>query len=60
MSPKWVPQMADHVEVLKGIGKYPGVSYPVLVPNMKGLEAAVSVIISSILELYIATVYIFL
>lgn len=40
VSPKWVPQMADHTEVLKGIDKRPGVSYPVLVPNMKGLEAA--------------------
>lgn len=43
VSPKWVPQMADHTEVLKGIDKHPGISYPVLVPNMKGLEAAVSI-----------------
>lgn len=42
MSPKWVPQMADHKEVLQGITKFPGVCYPVLVPNVKGLEAAVS------------------
>jgi len=34
--------MADHSEVLKGIIKKPGVSYPVLVPNLKGFEAAVS------------------
>jgi hydroxymethylglutaryl-CoA lyase len=40
VSPKWVPQMADSAEVLKGIRRRPGVSYPVLVPNMKGLEAA--------------------
>ncbi|XP_071441537.1 hydroxymethylglutaryl-CoA lyase, mitochondrial isoform X2 [Hetaerina americana] len=40
VSPKWVPQMADHHEVLSGITKYPGVSYPTLVPNMKGLKAA--------------------
>ncbi len=33
--------MADHVEVMKGIEKRPGVSYPVLVPNIKGYEAAV-------------------
>jgi hydroxymethylglutaryl-CoA lyase len=32
--------MADHAEVLAGIRKRPGVAYPVLVPNMKGLEAA--------------------
>ena len=40
VSPKWVPQMADHAEVMAGIRKRPGVSYPVLVPNMKGFEAA--------------------
>ena len=40
VSPKWVPQMADHAEVLGGIRKRPGVAYPVLVPNMKGFEAA--------------------
>lgn len=43
MSPKWVPQMADHAEVLRGIDEYEGVSYPVLVPNIKGLNAAVSI-----------------
>uniref|UniRef100_A0A1B6E3A3 hydroxymethylglutaryl-CoA lyase n=1 Tax=Clastoptera arizonana TaxID=38151 RepID=A0A1B6E3A3_9HEMI len=41
VSPKWVPQMADHAEVLRGIDRHPGVSYPVLVPNMKGLESAI-------------------
>jgi hydroxymethylglutaryl-CoA lyase len=40
VSPKWVPQMADTAEVLAGIKRRPGVSYPVLVPNMKGFEAA--------------------
>ena len=42
VSPKWVPQMADSAEVLKGIRRKPGVSYPVLVPNMKGFESAVA------------------
>jgi isopropylmalate/homocitrate/citramalate synthase len=42
VSPKWVPQMADSAEVLKGIRRKPGVSYPVLVPNMQGFEAAVA------------------
>src|SRR5690349_24451329 len=32
--------MADHAEVMAGIRKRPGVAYPVLVPNMKGFEAA--------------------
>jgi len=40
VSPKWIPQMADHTEVLEGIRRRPGVSYPVLTPNMKGYEAA--------------------
>jgi hydroxymethylglutaryl-CoA lyase len=40
VSPKWVPQMADHTEVLQGIRRKPGVSYPVLTPNLKGFQAA--------------------
>ena len=40
VSPKWIPQMADHAEVLKRIHRRPGVSYPVLTPNLKGFEAA--------------------
>ncbi len=42
VSPKWVPQMADNVEVMAGIKRKPGVTYPVLVPNMKGLDAAIA------------------
>ena len=42
VSPKWVPQMADTAEVLAAIKRVPGVAYPVLVPNLKGLEAAVA------------------
>ena len=40
VSPRWIPQMADHAEVLQGVRKKPGVSYPVLTPNLKGFEAA--------------------
>lgn len=40
VSPKWVPQMADHDTVLRAIQRKPGVNYPVLTPNMKGFEAA--------------------
>ncbi|TNY28591.1 hydroxymethylglutaryl-CoA lyase [Thermomonas haemolytica] len=40
VSPKWVPQMADAAEVLAGITRAPGVSYPVLVPNLQGYERA--------------------
>lgn len=42
VSPKWVPQMADHTEVLRALPMREGVSYPVLVPNLKGFEAAVA------------------
>ena len=41
VSPKWVPQMADNAEVMNGITRLPGVRYSVLVPEMKGYEAAV-------------------
>jgi hydroxymethylglutaryl-CoA lyase len=42
VSPKWVPQMGDHAEVMTGIRRKPGVSYPVLTPNLKGFEAALA------------------
>lgn len=43
VSPKWVPQMADAVEVYSGLHRKPGVLYPVLVPNLQGYERARSV-----------------
>ncbi|MBK8015402.1 MAG: hydroxymethylglutaryl-CoA lyase [Betaproteobacteria bacterium] len=42
VSPKWVPQMADAAEVMAAIRRKPGVSYPVLVPNLKGLDGALA------------------
>jgi hydroxymethylglutaryl-CoA lyase len=42
VSPKWVPQMADSADVMARIRRKPGVAYPVLVPNMKGLEGALA------------------
>lgn len=42
VSPKWVPQMADNAAVMAGLRRKPGVTYPVLVPNMKGLEGAIA------------------
>ena len=42
VSPKWVPQMADTAQVLNRIQRAPGVGYPVLVPNMKGFDAAMA------------------
>ena len=38
VSPKWVPQMADSVEVFAGIERYPDVTYSALTPNMQGLD----------------------
>ena len=40
VSPKWVPQMADNHQVMAGIARQAGVQYSVLVPNLKGFEAA--------------------
>ncbi len=40
VSPKWVPQMATTADVLARLHRRPGVSYPVLVPNLQGLAAA--------------------
>jgi len=40
VSPKWVPQMATSGEVFRQIRQREGVSYPMLVPNLKGLELA--------------------
>ena len=45
VSPKWVPQMADHAEVMAGLpaeAEFPGRHYSVLTPNLKGLEAALA------------------
>lgn len=42
VSPKWVPRMADAAQVMAGIRRRNGVRYPVLVPNMKGLEGALA------------------
>ena len=40
VSPTWVPQLADAAEVLSSIVRKPGVRYPVLVPNERGLDRA--------------------
>jgi hydroxymethylglutaryl-CoA lyase len=42
VSPRRIPQMADQDAVVAGIQRRPGVSYPVLVPNLRGYEAAVA------------------
>ena len=41
VSPKWIPQMAGSAEVFKGIDRLTDTNYPVLVPNLNGLEVAI-------------------
>jgi hydroxymethylglutaryl-CoA lyase len=42
VSPKWIPQLADAAEVMAALQPRPGVEYPVLVPNLQGLERALA------------------
>ncbi|HEV2111208.1 MAG TPA: hydroxymethylglutaryl-CoA lyase, partial [Gammaproteobacteria bacterium] len=42
VSPKWIPQLADAEEVFRGISRHPGIAYPVLVPNERGMERALA------------------
>jgi hydroxymethylglutaryl-CoA lyase len=42
VSSKWVPQMADASDVFAGIARVPGTRYTALVPNVAGLERAMT------------------
>ncbi len=42
VSPKWVPRMADHAEVMAGVARREGVAYSALTPNLKGFETALA------------------
>lgn len=42
VSPKWIPNLADHAEVFQNIKKYPQVSYPVIVFNKQGFDNALA------------------
>lgn len=42
VSPRWVPQMADHEAVMRGVDRRLGVTYSALIPNEKGAEAALA------------------
>ncbi|RBP18194.1 hydroxymethylglutaryl-CoA lyase [Roseiarcus fermentans] len=42
VSPRWVPQMTDTADLVRRLKRRPGVAYPVLVPNEKGLDAALA------------------
>ncbi|MBN3494123.1 hydroxymethylglutaryl-CoA lyase [Vibrio neptunius] len=41
VSPKWVPQMADSLEVMAKITRASNVKYAALTPNMRGFEQAI-------------------
>lgn len=40
VSPRWVPQLADAAELFARLEQRPDVRYPVLVPNLAGLDRA--------------------
>ncbi|MFC4947143.1 hydroxymethylglutaryl-CoA lyase [Pseudonocardia sp. GCM10023141] len=40
--PKWVPQLADAEQLLATLARRPGLDYPVLVPNDRGLDRALA------------------
>lgn len=42
VSPKWVPQLGDAAEVFAAIRRRPGTVYSALVPNERGMEAALT------------------
>ena len=42
VSPKWIPQLADSAEVARGVHRVPGVRMSALVPNKRGLDAALA------------------
>ncbi|CAN5892238.1 hydroxymethylglutaryl-CoA lyase [soil metagenome] len=42
VSPKWIPQLADATEVARGVRRQPGVHMSALVPNRRGLDAALA------------------
>ncbi|WP_214412817.1 hydroxymethylglutaryl-CoA lyase [Sphaerisporangium fuscum] len=46
--PKWVPQLADAEELLARVERAPGVRYPVLVPNERGLDRALALGVTDI------------
>jgi len=42
VSPKWIPQLADHQQVVERLPASNGVNYPVLTPNLVGFEKAIA------------------
>jgi len=42
VSPRWIPQLQDQLEVARGIRRKEGVNYCALVPNLQGLQGALA------------------
>ena len=55
VSPRAVPQLADADELIRGLQRQPGVRYPVLVPNQRGLERAIAAEVEAICLITAAT-----
>jgi isopropylmalate/homocitrate/citramalate synthase len=55
VSPRAVPQMADADALMSGLERRPGVRYPVLVPNGRGLERALAAEVDAICLMTAAT-----
>ena len=55
VSPTAIPQMADADDLLGRLERRPGVRYPVLVPNQRGLERAVAAKVDAICLMTAAT-----
>src|SRR5579863_5231595 len=48
VSPRAIPQLSDASAVMAGIEQFPTVQYPVLVPNLKGMERALAAGVHSV------------
>jgi len=55
VSPSVIPQMADADELLRQLERRPGVRYPVLIPNARGLERAIAADVDAICLITAAT-----
>ena len=55
VSPRWVPQLADAGELYPRLPPATGVRYPVLVPNLAGLERAAAAGVTSVAVFAAAT-----
>ena len=55
VSPKWVPQLADAADVLRGITRRPGVRYPVLTQNVKARPYPVHCTLFPLQPLHVVT-----